>query len=396
MCCTSDRKLFSNTLRNKEVRVEKDECSKIRYYIYCGSRCHCLRGGVKFASHTDDPKIILPPRLYGLVGQELNIYFDNIVDNRDSEYDFEVISYADGQHLENCYRIFPAEAGWYEITINIYRHGEKIGSAESTLIVSDPNAGNNISRSLLVIGDSTTANGICMSKLISNFDTDVMDITLLGTKGAAPNLHEGISGWTIDMYYSMEEFDGTANAFFNPDTQVFDFGYYMIKQGYSDLDYVIFNLGINDVFSVSDETDLRNTVDNMLSQYGQMIKSIKAFDDNIKIGLAITIPPAYSQDAFGLNHGTDYVRWRYKRHNYLWCKSLINEFKDQEENDIYLVPIHVNLDTKYNMGMEQVQVNARNPQMVEVIPANGSVHPNEYGYWQIADVYWYFLKSFEK
>lgn len=345
-------------------------------------------------------KLILPPKLYALEEQELNIYFDNIVMGRDTDYDFEVFCPAGGQQWEHCYRLIPTEPGWYDITINAYQGGKKVASTTSTIIISDADAGDNVNRKVLVIGDSTTADGICMGKLLTNFNEDAMDITLLGTKGNAPNLHEGISGWTIDMYYSLSEFDGTKNAFWNPDTEKFDFSYYMNEQGYLDVDYVILNLGINDIFGVSYYTsskdDVEKKINTMISQYHEMIESIHQFDANIKIGLAITIPPSYSQDAFGKNYGTVYSRWRYREHYFLWCKRLIEEFKDKEKDGVFLVPVYTNLDTQYNMGIEYVQANARSPETIETTIANGSVHPNEFGYWQIADVYWFFLKSFER
>lgn len=119
-----------------------------------------------------------------------------------------------------------------------------------------------------------------------------------------------------------------------------------------------------------------------------------AYDANIIIGLAITIPPAYDQDIFGTTYGCTQTRWRYKRNNYLWTKALIDEYDGQGASNIYLVPINTNLDTRYNMGLEDIAVNARNSQTVKTTATNG-LHPDDSGYWQIADAYWYWLKSFE-
>ena len=75
-------------------------------------------------------------------------------------------------------------------------------------------------------------------------------------------------------------------------------------------------------------------------------------------------------------------------------EALIAKYDNKESDGIYLVPIHTNLDTIYNMGMETLPVNARNTSITYESPiGNGGVHPVESGYWQIADVYTAFLKA---
>jgi hypothetical protein len=73
-----------------------------------------------------------------------------------------------------------------------------------------------------------------------------MDITLLGTRGVAPNLHEGRAGWTAQHYTDLPTFDGIDNPFYNSG---FDFSYYIAQQGYTGVDVVGIHLGINDLFS---------------------------------------------------------------------------------------------------------------------------------------------------
>ena len=71
----------------------------------------------------------------------------------------------------------------------------------------------------------------------------------------------------------------------------------------------------------------------------------------------------------------------------------IARYDGRESESIYLIPIHTNLDTKYNMGMEEIQHNKRNSEKYASPIGNGCVHPATSGYWQIADVYWFFLKN---
>lgn len=316
----------------------------------------------------EDFEIVLPSIIYALAGQELSIYFDNIINEKDINYDFDVDCSIGGQ-FENYFRVVADTIGTYPITITVYKENIKLAVVTSNIIVTADTVGSGVNRNVLFIGDSTTANGICTQKLLNNFDFDVMDITLIGTQGSIPNVHEGRSGWTVNQYYT----DKTSPFVFDG---IFDFSQYMTMNGLAEPDYVIINLGINDTFSFTDDKLLNVQISKMIFQYQGIIDSIKSHKADIKIGLAVTIPPNYSQDAFGKDYGNGQTRWRYKRNNFIWIKSLIDEFDKLQANNIYLIPINTNLDTRY-MG-------------------DGAVHPNENGYQQIADTYWYWLKYFEK
>lgn len=359
-----------------------------------------LGGGIVLAlwgfyvSETKDMlDFALPTKIYALVDQEYNIYFDNITSDKAEKYDFTVTSYV-GELREKRLKIIPEEAGEYEIVIAAYQQGVEIGKVATRLIVADSEAGRGENRKILFIGDSTIASGMCVAKLNENFDGDVMDITLLGTKGDGRNCHEGVSGWRISDYTTAEGRDGIANVFWNPEIKQFDFSYYMKQQGYECVDYVFIVLGINDLFGISGE-DLTEPFKEMILHLQAMISSIHRFNAHIKVGLALTIPPGNDQDSFGKAYGVMHTLWEYKKKVFLWNKTLSNVFTGQEEGNIYLVPIHTNLDTYYNMGLEVEQVNKRSDQTRVSITANGSVHPSEAGYWQLADVYYYFIKACE-
>lgn len=333
----------------------------------------------------------LPAKLFALVGQEFNVYFDNILNDRADKYDIDVTCTI-GKQYKDFYRVTPADAGTYAITIKAYLDGVLLAVGISSIIVKAATVGNGVNRSVLVIGDSTTAGGTTVAKLLEDMSSDVMDVTLLGTKGTAPALQEGVSGWTSNNFRTRSD----GNSFYNPGTAAFDFAYYMAQRGYTGVDYVVINLGINDMFSYTDDAALATQITAALADYDFFIASIHAYNAAIKIGIALTIPPNANQDAFGKAYACGQTRWRYKRNNFLWVKALIAKYDTREAESIYLVPINTNLDTRYNMGFETEAVNARNTGITLQVPISSSgVHPVEAGYWQIADVYWFWLKSFE-
>lgn len=342
--------------------------------------------GISLDNTDDEMELNLPSKVYALVGQELNIYFDNLVYGKDTDYVFDVICSV-GQHMENCYRITPtaSQVGNHSLTITATKNGIMV-SKTATLVVAPTNAGSGSTRSVLIMGDSTTASGIITSKLLENFNGDPMNITTLGTMGSGVNKHEGRSGWTINAYIN-----NTESPFYNPITATFDADYYFSHTSVAKPDYFVMALGINDVFLNGSKENIEHTV----SLYGQAVNSIKSASPDSKVCIALTIPPNYSQDAFGRDYGCDQNRNTYKTNNINLVRLLIDTFQGREGEGIYLIPIHTNLDTRNNMGTESMQVNKRNPATHQVPVASGGVHPNTYGYWQIADAYWFFLKGME-
>ena len=153
-------------------------------------------------------------------------------------------------------------------------------------------------------------------------------------------------------------------------------------------------MGINDVFLSDSDDAVLAKIKTCKTQCDAIITSLKNAVSGIKIGIAITIPPNRSQDAFGKAYGCGQTRDRYKSNNLMFVQAIIDAYDDKESDGIYLVPVFTNLDTTYNMGLETTPVNARNTAVTYESPiANGGVHPAESGYKQLADVYMAFIKA---
>lgn len=338
------------------------------------------------------PSINLPSKVYGLVGEELNIYFDNLVDGKDTDYTFDVVCDV-GMHLDRCYRITPTTDNVGSHTLKISATNRMGATTTKTvcLTIAPETAGSGSTKSVIVLGDSTTASGMSVSKLNENFNDDLMNINTIGTLGSGANKHEGRSGWKYDFYFNMSGIGENTNPFYNPDTQSFDAQYYFNNSGVAIPDYFIINLGINDTFYSSSE----ETLTQLNTWSDAMIDSIRSACPNTKICVALTIPPNYSQDPFGKDYGSSQTRSGYKHNNHVYVQNLISRYDGRESENIYVIPIHTNLDTVYNMTSEEIQVNKRNPKTYASPQAHGGVHPDTYGYWQIADAYWFFIKNME-
>lgn len=326
---------------------------------------------IKNLIEVDKSIVLLPPTIPVVVGKELNIYFQNIINKDLKNVRINVICSV-GKQLKDRFNFNPTSAGTYKITIEVYENNNLVGEISSNIIVKNSTVGSGINKKVLVIGDSTINAGYSTQRVLDNFNSDVMDVTLLGSRGNAPNLYEGRGGWTAGMYRTNAIYESVINPFYNGD---FDFNYYMVQKGYTSVDYVVINLGINDTFSFENDAILTTNINTIISNYDFIINNIKNYNSTIKIALNITIPPNENQDAFGNAYGCGQTQWRYKKNNEIWVKKLIDYYKGKEFQNIYLMPINLNIDCANNIS--------------------DAVHPTPTGYNQIGDIMYYWLKSFE-
>jgi hypothetical protein len=319
----------------------------------------------------------LPTKIYGVANHELNIYFSTIVYKGIGNYHIKVRS-EKGTHESRRWTYIPSCAEKFEIMIELYDdNGAFITSKSSLIIIQADTVGKGITKKALVIGDSTVNAKKITKRMLNNFSTDPMSLKLIGSRGTAPNLHEGRGGWSAASYRTDLECDGKINPFYNEETSDFDFAHYIKSNGYMVPDYVFIHLGINDTFLEESDSAINMKIEKMIVDYDYIIDNIRAFDSNIRIGLNVTIPPNVNQDAFGASYGCLQTQWRYKRNNFIWTTRMIDYYDGREDENIYIVSTHLNIDP------------------LSGFPADNAVHPNEYGYGQIGDVMYYFIKSFE-
>ena len=267
--------------------------------------------------------LLLPPFIPAVVGKEMNIYFDNLIMGDARSYEFDVVCEI-GRHQNERWTVVPETSGDYLLTIYIYSvNGEKLASAESTVRVAEKAAGHGIVNKALFIGDSITAAGDMTEELLHLIEADPLKLTLVGTQGTSPNVHEGRSGWRVDSHYV-----GSESAFIFGGN--FDFAKYINSNGISGLTHVGILLGINDVAPCLDDVSVQSIIDHEMPMLEAMIRDIQQYEAGITIGIMLIIPPSREQDGFGSYYGTKQSRRRYKRNIFLWNWELLNRFGSRE------------------------------------------------------------------
>ena len=327
-------------------------------------------------------EIITPSKVCVTTGRELNIYYDNIIrySSVDKVNSFEIVGF-DTNYNDKASCVFTDNNENWNIDVklsnidrnNLITKTININNVKSTV-------GSGLTKKVLFIGDSMTAAGVYASEIVNLFSRDVMNVELLGTRGSGSAKHEGRSGWRAYEYVNNASGvygDIVANAFFNSETSKFDFSYYMQQQGYTNVDYVFINLGTNDI-----SRDNYNTPDEIVTYFDYMINSIKSYNPNIKIGIWLMPMPCQMEN-----------RQRTVKDKFLGLtKKLIEHYDNREDENLFLVPIYLNVDPLNDFNTTTIQISNRNPKTMTICTDN--IHPSNYGYYKIADVLFAYIKYF--
>ncbi|RVT67651.1 BppU family phage baseplate upper protein [Niallia taxi] len=327
-------------------------------------------------------EILTPIELVIAQDKEINIHFNNIVRYFDTDK-AHVMNITNANVETGKFSRFNKSAiGTTTSEIKLFTKDRITSDLKKNISVRvvDKTAGAGAEKDVLFIGDSLTDSGVYPTEIAALFADDVMHVNLLGTRGSGLGKHEGRAGWRAWEYVNLPNGEyGTpvTNAFFNPDTQTFDFPWYMVQQGYTNVDYVFINLGTNDI-----GRDHHNSDTDIINSYNAMIASIKAFNPNVKI--LLWLPPIRALGMLGTSkQHTDYALRA--------TKLLINTFDNKKNENIFLVPVYFNVDPENDYPFDVVPLSARNTD-ITTKQCKDMVHTATVGYKKMADVIYGYIK----
>lgn len=367
-----------------------------------------LLAGNSFASQKDFA-MLLPEMIYGVPGIEMNVYFDNLVADDARNYEITV-NCPRGMQMSDRWTFTPAESDVNEFILSITfrnKQTEVIKKAASNIVISSKNNGAGKKISLLIIGDSLTHAGVYPDHLYQLCNSqDGPELLFIGNNksGTYPDIvrFEGYGGWTAERFatsYSDSLPPGTREKPRSPfvyknadDSPGLDFERYCKEYNNGNfIDVALIFLGCNDVFDAND-ANIESKIDYMLNYYEKLVQMVHQYSNKTKIGLLIPVPPASSQDAFGYNYNCRQTRVQYKRNQSRLAARMLEKYQSrQKEDNIFIVPTHLNIDTYHSYPVRQERVNSNTDETI-VRQING-VHPDKTGYYQIGDTVYSWLKS---
>lgn len=306
--------------------------------------------GVNFVNRSIEGKSInnrvycsIPKYVYMNTSESVKIYLNDILAQKGSYFWCNSVvgltTYIDEEYLEiTCATVGSYLLGWAVYDSNL----QKIDEGTTTVIVSDLSS--LTSKKGLVIGDSFVAYGNIPGALLNAFSDQGKTLTLIGTRGTAPNLHEGRGGWSARTYCDYASAGEFTNPFYNNGT--FDFAYYMTQNGFSGLDYVFINLGINAIFNLTFR-EYSQDYGHEIDSYKKIIESIHDYDSNIKIFCNLPTPPNTQNGKFSQAYGTSQMLWLYANNIKHYAKDMIDTISGA---NVYIVGTNFVLDTNTDIS----------------------------------------------
>lgn len=322
-----------------DIAIVKNATSTVPYMEYGTITVSTIKE--KFISGgTNDRRIYfsLPESINVKVGSEFRAYFRNILYPTNGNLWVSSNNSLTTRYYDDYLAITPTVEGSHALDWKLYdANSNLLNSGTLTIIASVKTASN--TTSALILGDSFVNAGVMGQKVIDLYAADEATLNLLGTRGTAPNLHEGRGGWRAANYCttaSSETFG--VNPFYNDG---FDFAYYMTNQGYSGVQIVVINLGVNDVFAYKDTTYNGETD---LNYFGQIVDSILSYDGAIKVIINLPTTPSSDGTSFTDTYGTSQIQWLYNRNIIRFAADLRDYFADKQ--NVVISASNCVLDTK--------------------------------------------------
>ena len=362
-------------------------------------------------------RLVLPPTVYSVPGHEINMYFDNIILTPNiKNYLFDVdCKY--GRQDADRWRFVPepADVGSFPLSIKVFDCNDKlVAEASTTVHVSPPDAGDERNISIMLVGDSITD-----SRLDDNGNYSVYPKTLFDlfkSEGPAgvkfigchrglglqscpdrPN-HEGRAGWSWSAYCTILSAENTYGLYrhaspflmLKKGKPTLDFKSYCDKYNEGNApDYIAIMLGTNDVFDATDAT-IEACIDDLFKYADMLIAEFKRVGPDTKAAIALIIPPAASQDAFGSDYKCGQTRWQFRKNQHRVVERLIQKLDGEDKNNLFIIPVFLNIDCVNNFPKQEEPINSGN--CGKIIRDCDALHPAFAGYKQIADSFYFWFK----
>ncbi len=318
-------------------------------------------------------------------GQQMNFYYQNMIMGFNTKKAYQISPNIKATNFGYFCRLNPSSDvsltnQGFKIQLYPYNTKKIFSSNTVSYNIVPRSSGSGLTKKVLLLGDSLTFNTPLSKHLVDDLLTgDAMGVELIGTRGTAPYMREGRSGWSPYDYTHASTVDNVTNAFWNPTTNKFDFSYYMSSNSFDRVDYVFVNLGTN----VSGYDGTTVTVAEMMVQLEEIVNSIHGYDASIRVGVWTPPPKALIGNGELSNNDSTLLK----------VKEIIKQFSGRITERIYVVPVTLNVDPYHDFPAQSINVSARNTDF-QMLVATDNTHPSDAGYFKMADVIYSYIKYF--
>ncbi|HQO10762.1 MAG TPA: SGNH/GDSL hydrolase family protein [Clostridiales bacterium] len=329
-------------------------------------------------SQIDSVYLHLPDSLYTTSESKFSVYYTNLIRGRFENKEQIIVNCEVGYPDSMKYNLDSLTAGIYKFNIQINdSNGLLIEESESNLIVTENEVNYSDTLEILMIGDSYTWSGIYNKHVKDLYANSNNMIKLSGSNfNSSSNyygidnqiFHEGYSGKSWFWFIAYEE----SPFVFDSDV---DFDRYVneILQGKEPHIITIF-LGINDIGSgdPSSIETIDQRIDIIFTRMNILMSSIISSCPNTQIGIVLTPPTNERVETYTNPDLPDY--FERKRMHHRLAQRYEDYFNNINNPRISVIPVNVNIDTFNGFG------------------TTDSIHPNIFGYNQIGDSIYGWIK----
>lgn len=379
----------------------------------CCSKQKCAKGA---CLPKEDVRLLLPDRICAVPGVETNIYFANAVRVvNPANYVFEVKA-PRGRCDEKRWRYTPSsqdKSGTFNLLFRVLGNDGVLAEKTVAVEVSPADAGKGERLVMLIVGDSLTNATVYPKRILELFKTPGNpEVRQIGSHAGSGRsvipggvAHEGYGGWTWwsfcekwksdedcaklktnrEKLYARSPFLKMENGEKKLDIQ----GYFDRMNGGKAPDIITFQLGVNDIFSATDE-DVDAKIKTIFKYMDKLLEAFRKAAPDAVIGVGITTPGAATQDAFGKNYKSRHSRWQYKKNQHRLAEAMMRKFASANPYKVELVPVYLNLDCENNFPVQTEPVNQDNEK--KIARQSNGVHPAAAGYRQIGDTFYCWMK----
>lgn len=330
---------------------------------------------------------IVPTYYDAVIDHEFNLFLDSITMKNKYEVDFTtIVSSATGvTRRQNMLQYKPTTtASNKTITFTkVDSIGSKEIGAKATLRTVARTGGSG-TKNVMLVGDSLTENTTLATTVYSLLAADG-DVTIndLGTYGSAGSRNEGRGGWSWSNYVNDATYSGKTNSFLY--SGLLNFTQYCVDRGYSGIDYVLINLGTNDI-TQGKSIPTQTAIDAIIANAKTFIDALVRDFPSVKIAIAL---PSMGGPIADL---TDRNAITFKYSMALLSKNYLTNF----DNGAYKAGL-----TCFSLGSWLDVVNSY-PYTIEAVSARVSdtirvysdfIHPLTIGFQQFGDAYYAKIRS---
>ena len=361
-----------------------------------------LRTEIGGAAYT--ATVHLPDVLYTMVGTELNLYFGSLIETNvpggiaaleiDIRNQASAYTTPAGEQFGTRWAWTPASASVEALRIEVHQGGVLLASKDFSVEAIAVTAGAANSRQVLLIGDSTStiasgAGTACADLEMYGADEGPTIATVGAKTGSATDLdavsrtvnNEADGGMKALHYWDNT---GAGSPFWNGG--VFDFANYLTTNGITLAagDWVLFHVGINDIFSGIGDVDIGNKVANFITAIDGMIAAMKVDVSGLNYGVCLISPqagdpfaPRGQQDAFGGTYNTAQSAQDYRDARWQLLTEQLSEYDGREIDNIYVIPTHAVIDPVTGFSNTNLPIHAYTT--ATEARYHDPIHPNAIG-----------------